>query len=382
MATFAEMRQLLVQMTGHPELVVDAAGGDWDNATDARTLGANYFIQAGLAEIMRLFPHRGEKEEREYRLGQGEFRIETPDLRYLWFVEAVESDGTSRELVKKSLRWLREEYPEDWEDTEEGEPLYWSRAFKKRESVLTDDAYDPVTYADEGWSTLVGCAATATTLDITGASGGGGPVSIEMIYKLYDEASDFLDMYPGNYENLRLAFVLDSLTENAQLLIKTANSEGDIETVATITATGTELLKPIQTWASLLYFELYDDGTVVGPTMECSLSAMTLLGLQDPGLYIMPPTDEDRLVRVYGGFYAYILEEDDDECWWSDQKRLDPLMTMVRSIVEKQLHRNETGAKQMHDSAFLSAREIYNDKIHEEVGSLMPSEVRGHIPSM
>jgi len=111
----------LVRLSGHNELVADAASNDYtDN-------GANYFVNAGQRWLDRQFEYKKAKTWLYKSLATGEYLVTFSKARYVSQVWAALSDGTRRQLEHRTETQYRSTYSDSL-DVDSGAPLVWAPA--------------------------------------------------------------------------------------------------------------------------------------------------------------------------------------------------------------------------------------------------------------
>lgn len=141
MRTLIELRRMLVQQSGHLELVLDSENEDWgDN-------GADHFIQAGQRFCDDQFQYHKSEAWFYARLGTGESLVTFKNARIIKEVWLNYENGSRVMLERRTLNKIREEYGKPLlseEDT--GQPAYWVPAVlglapqQFDETALTFDA--------------------------------------------------------------------------------------------------------------------------------------------------------------------------------------------------------------------------------------------------
>jgi hypothetical protein len=126
----SELRRGLTRMIGDYALVGQDTTDPTNIVPDYDTDGAahegelNELLNNAVRTVVDKLPALFDQESFLCRLAEGEFRIQVPSLRKLDRAELFQ-DGESRgELSKTTMRALRQDYPEQWEDTDTGEPAW------------------------------------------------------------------------------------------------------------------------------------------------------------------------------------------------------------------------------------------------------------------
>jgi len=117
------VRTALVHQTGRFDLVVDAAGLDFSNATTG--IGADFYINEAQVLLDSLVDHAKTTAWYYDLPADGDMSL---DLQYCRALHRVWiADGDERfQLVRTTEEWLRQEYPLDTTEYNSGQPAYWA----------------------------------------------------------------------------------------------------------------------------------------------------------------------------------------------------------------------------------------------------------------
>lgn len=89
------------------------------------------------------------------------------------------------------------------------------------------------------------------------------------------------------------------------------------------------------------------------------------------GIYVMPPCDADRTLRIHATWYSQDLTADGDKSFWT-ARHPDLLERATRLQIETDLHRNSEGQRDFRVSLQEDVQDIYFDLVEEE--TYMPAE--------
>lgn len=130
-----QIRKQFVKQSGRYDLVKDQEKYEDD--------GADFFIRAGQKFLDTLLDKPKSSAVHEETLSAGDFTIKLGNARAIKNVYFSNDDGVEY-LIKKSLKWLREEYGEDSQlaDVDQGTPAYYSLSRIRKNN--TDDEEDSV----------------------------------------------------------------------------------------------------------------------------------------------------------------------------------------------------------------------------------------------
>ncbi|MHA2066951.1 MAG: hypothetical protein ACXABY_21505 [Candidatus Thorarchaeota archaeon] len=124
--TLLYIRTKLVDLSGHYELVTDAAGGDYSDA------GADFHIRAGQRILDLMQDHPRTLATYKEDVVDGDHTVTFKYNRSIEKVEVTDGSSDSTEgrtpLEKVELDWLREEYKAPIANLDTGRPIYYSRA--------------------------------------------------------------------------------------------------------------------------------------------------------------------------------------------------------------------------------------------------------------
>lgn len=321
--TLDELRQALVEQSGHTGLVTDAEGADYSDKSGLLT-NATYYLNSGLRWLNRLWGTPGQARFYETTLAQGDWALQVPNLRHARHVYI--HDGTTRyRLLYRPLSWLKKMYDEPFDNVDEDRPRYWSRG----DGMWETEPVDAVEHLTNG----------EFDADLSGWDGtlywewnaGGYAVSLDTgISGLYQNV-------PGSLEGLVLSF--DAvIPPAATLTVKTGVGVGAV-TVATITATGSY---SYTLTASNIDGVLFTTTTTSGVQIDnVSLVTPAVEGVK-ADIITMPPADQDYTLKVYGDFRTTDLSADADDNWWTEQHP-EFVIRAARIMLELDGHRNISG---------------------------------------
>ncbi len=120
----SDIRRQFAELSGRHDLVVDFAGGDYDN--NSNNIGADFFINAGQRMLDRkLF---GKKQYAWYKkdISSGDYKLTFRYCLAISEVWLVGSDNDKARLIKKPLEWMRKMYGADIGTASTGCPKYYS----------------------------------------------------------------------------------------------------------------------------------------------------------------------------------------------------------------------------------------------------------------
>ena len=128
--TLSELRRSLTRMIGDYALVGQDTSDPSNIVPDYDTDGAAHegeldeLLNNAVRSVVDKLPALFDKESYLCRLAEGEFRLQVPNLRKLDRAEVWQSGQSRGELCKTSMRTLRQDYPDQWEDTDTGQPQW------------------------------------------------------------------------------------------------------------------------------------------------------------------------------------------------------------------------------------------------------------------
>lgn len=369
---YLALKKQLVNDTKVPQLVVDAAGGDY---SDHDTFGhpkAKDVLNKAERRLEQALVELKTEERRELPLAPGQFSLAVNDLRYVSRID-LEKDGvTYPPLRRKVWSWLRDYFLKPFGLVDRGRPCFWCRDQSMVELLSNPDFATGLT----GWTELPnsgnpGAAPTITWLvgRLTITAGNESAFFYANIAETsLSDARVEVDVFSSTPSSLPSvpSFTIQVDNNGGQMngLVRTYDgSTGVFES-------GFVADQPVYDRVLIAVFPgatvVFNSVSVKKPLASSSVSVLTL-----------PPSDDDYVAHVYGGYFARAFEDDEDETWFSANAS-GALLLMARGYVELDVFHNFASFQRFEAQAILEAKEVWHNKVWEQVTSTPREERRIH----
>lgn len=310
-----QLRQSLTRMIGDYALVGQDTTDPSNVVPDYDTDGAahegelNELINNAVRTVVDKLPALFDQESYLCRLTTGDYRIQVPNLRKLDRAEVWQTDQYRYELLKTSMRTLRQEYPSDWDTMDGGEPEYIAPGqLLSRQRNLTPANFEEVL----GDVTIPGgyCAGSCSPLaDGSGVTFAAGVFS-SLVYYLVSTGTHAASSFTGPF-TLSFRMRVSGSPEVVDLHIKYRDtSNGTWVELGPISEPGDYSFNIPIDGVGQLFFQPGSDGTD-----QTAIITLDRLELRQTGtdstftsshldhFILMPPADGSYDIRVWGWFY-------------------------------------------------------------------------------
>jgi hypothetical protein len=126
MATLVQLRQALVEQSGHTGLVVSAPDANYTDKVGLIT-NATYYLNAGMRWLNRRWASKGTFRKVTTTIAEGEYLLDVSNIIDVRRIDVIgASDEARSQLRYLTFQEIRDYYQQPYADIEEGKPLCWS----------------------------------------------------------------------------------------------------------------------------------------------------------------------------------------------------------------------------------------------------------------
>lgn len=135
---YLDAKKELVEITGHPELVLDSAGGDFSDHTVPERPKAKTYLNKANRRIEESLVELQAEESATQSVAIGQYVIDVPGHRYVSRIDLLTADlKYSSPLQLKTIGWLRDRYGKRFDQVEHGRPKYWAKPVRGENATQT-----------------------------------------------------------------------------------------------------------------------------------------------------------------------------------------------------------------------------------------------------
>lgn len=351
---YLELKKQLVEDTKVPQLVVDAAGGDFDDHDTFGHPKAKNVLNKAERRLEQALVELRTQQEARVLLAAGQYEVEVPGFRYVSAISVQDSSGIVKPLRPRTWSWLINLYGKIWSAISSAIPLYWTRGVP--DFLLdTTSQFDAVPVEEAGAgssdyevSTPEAVLPGVYTIAYSATPTSEGPLTFDGWVEVVDA--------DGNELYGRLSFQ-----------------------DAPVNAAFTDSIEVTVESASVITFRMSAEASGGGP-QTLTFTALSMTANAQPErdcIVILPPADEDYTLLVKGGYFANEFQDDEDETWFSANAS-GALLLMARGYVELDVFHNFASFQRFEAQAILEAKEVWHNKVWEQVTSTPREERRIH----
>lgn len=365
---YLDAKKELVEITGHPELVTDSAGGDFSDHVVPERPKAKTYLNKANRRIEESLVELKAQEERVIPVSAGQFQISVNDLRYVSRIDLETDSVRKKALTYTTLQWIRDTFLFPYHLITRGLPRWWTRLPSYNE-LLSNPTFDQGT---TGWAFLAGNE--GTLLDLGGSIRITAGASAAFYYTDFT-AADLL--------NARVSVDVVSYTA--------PTNPASPVFIVQIQRPG-YYAENMRAWNrlydnSLGVFEAgFDDPHALDSRLYIVVNAgasvtINKVSLQKPvesgqaSILLMPPSDAAYKAHVFGGYYAPAFENATDETWASVNCP-NALMLMAKAYVSLLVEGDTKTFKELEKQALGEALERWGNSIHEQIEGIPLEEQR------
>ena len=361
MSDLIGLRPTIAKMTGHWELVVDYAGGDYsDNGLDK-------YIRSGQKILDRWVPNVSQQQLTARTLETGEQTLTVDRVRFIdtLFIKDPDTDEWCR-LQRVAPAKMLERYPKGTGE-DAAMPILWTMDYRR---AVTDFGIRNGSFSDglAYWHTNQGTPSVSSgSLTLTTAIGAGD-----------DQIYQRLHQYYPNTQQVTVVVSSVAASTGVQVaFVRWDNAEESDPTAAGAYATHVELISAAGT-----YTITPDDGgdwnciallavsNVVAA--DVVIDSVTMVGATSEAVDTMNkvvtfncPADADYDIQIRGGNFSETLLFDTDISYWSENEE-DILIEATILEIESLYHRNTTGVRDRLEMLRMKVQGIYYDMVEQE----------------
>lgn len=409
---YLDAKKELVEITGHPELVLDSAGGDFSDHTVPERPKAKTYLNKANRRIEDALVELKAEERFSVAVIEGQYKFSVPQLRYVSRIDMLDTENKiGRSLRRRTIGFLRDLYCRAFSLVTVGPPRDWCRCIE----VLPSNPVNLFTNGDftttlAPWQNSFGTATVSsvvsgrarvqnntavassagiiytfdTPVDVTGAT-----LSVELAnlgagsqvyFRLYGPGDNISFWVLGSDDitdrlqaNGTYTYDMDALIDS--LVGRQHNTGGTLWTIG-------ELYELKQ---SVVSFQMVVGAINVSPAPGPVYDACTVdfdnveLTVADHlaanEIVILPPADKPYTANVFGGYYAHAFEDDADETWASVNCS-NALTLMAKAYVSLLVEGDSKTFKELETQALREASEVWANSIHEQIEGIPLEEQR------
>lgn len=369
---YLDAKKELVEITGHPELVVNSAGGDFDDHVVPERPKAKTYLNKANRRIEDALVELKAEEERIVPISAGQYALAMNDLRYVSRIDLETSEKRFTALRRQTLDWIRDYFRFPYDLITRGIPRWWTRGPAYSE-LLTNTTFNA---GITGWTfNAGGGSGTATWLANGSVILTGGAEGFLSYFEADIPTTDLADAIaridvlaftPSPYP-VYLGFTFFYQFMNS--LVPTSN--GSITRFGNrlgIYETRVEALQPTYDRVQIILL----------PGASLTINTASVQVPNEAGMaaiQIFPPSDAAYTAHVFGGYYAHAFDDDTDETWASVNCS-NALLLMAKAYVSLLVEGDSKTFKELETQALREASEVWANSIHEQIEGIPIEEQR------